>query len=52
MNNPATGPETEPGDRIRTRITSSDQSLDFEEFESLMGSLGTFAEAAGRVLEG
>lgn len=28
--NPATGPEAEPGDRIRTRITSSDQSLDFE----------------------
>jgi hypothetical protein len=28
--NPAAGPEAEPGDRIRTRITSSDQSLDFE----------------------
>lgn len=28
--NPASGPEAEPGDRIRTRITSSDQSLDFE----------------------
>lgn len=28
--NPATGPEAEPGDRIRTRITSADQSLDFE----------------------
>lgn len=24
------GPETEPGDRVRTRITSTDQSLDFE----------------------
>ena len=24
------GPEAEPGDRIRTRITSSDQALDFE----------------------
>jgi hypothetical protein len=28
--NPAAGPEAERGDRIRTRITSSDQSLDFE----------------------
>ena len=28
--NPATGPEAEPGDRIRTRIVSPDQSLDFE----------------------
>lgn len=28
--NPAPGPAAEPGDRIRTRITSSDQSLDFE----------------------
>jgi hypothetical protein len=28
--NPAQRPEAEPGDRIRTRITSSDQSLDFE----------------------
>ena len=28
--NPATGPEAEPGDRIRTRIASADQSLDFE----------------------
>lgn len=28
--NPAPGPESEPGDRIRTRITSADQSLDFE----------------------
>ena len=28
--NPASGPEAEPGERIRTRITSSDQSLDFE----------------------
>ncbi len=28
--NPASGPETEPGDRIRTRIVSADQSLDFE----------------------
>ena len=27
--NPA-DPEAEPGDRIRTRITSTDQSLDFE----------------------
>lgn len=24
------GPEAEPGDRIRTRITSADQALDFE----------------------
>lgn len=28
--NPAVGPETEPGDRIRTHIVSSDQLLDFE----------------------
>ena len=28
--NPANGREAEPGDRIRTRITSTDQSLDFE----------------------
>ena len=28
--NPAKRPEAEPGDRIRTRIVSSDQSLDFE----------------------
>jgi hypothetical protein len=28
--NPAVGPEAGPGDRIRTRIVSSDQSLDFE----------------------
>lgn len=28
--NPAEGPEAEPGDRIRTRITSPDQALDFE----------------------
>jgi hypothetical protein len=28
--NPLSGPEAEPGDRIRTRITSVDQSLDFE----------------------
>lgn len=28
--NPANGPEAEPGDRIRTRITSADQSVDFE----------------------
>jgi hypothetical protein len=28
--NPANGPESEPGDRVRTRITSPDQSLDFE----------------------
>lgn len=28
--NPANGPEAEPGDRIRTRITSADQALDFE----------------------
>jgi hypothetical protein len=28
--NPAMHPEAEPGDRIRTRITSSDRSLDFE----------------------
>jgi hypothetical protein len=28
--NPAPRPETEPGERIRTRIVSSDQSLDFE----------------------
>ena len=28
--NPAAGPQAGPGDRIRTRITSSDQSLDFE----------------------
>lgn len=28
--NPASGPEAEPGERIRTRIVSSDQSLDFE----------------------
>ena len=27
--NPARGPEAEPGERIRTRIVSSDQSLDF-----------------------
>jgi hypothetical protein len=28
--NPASGAEAEPGDRIRTRITSPDQNLDFE----------------------
>jgi hypothetical protein len=28
--NPASEPEAEPGDRIRTRITSGDQRLDFE----------------------
>ncbi len=28
--NPASGPEGEPGDRVRTRITSPDQRLDFE----------------------
>ena len=28
--NPASGPEANPGERIRTRIVSSDQSLDFE----------------------
>jgi len=28
--NPARGPETEPGERIRTRIVSSDQAVDFE----------------------
>lgn len=28
--NPAIGPETEPGERIRTRIISPDQRLDFE----------------------
>lgn len=28
--NPAGGPEAEPGDRIRTRIVSADQALEFE----------------------
>lgn len=28
--NPASGPEAEPGERIRTRIASDDQSLAFE----------------------
>jgi hypothetical protein len=28
--NPAAAPQAEPGDRIRTRITSTDQRLDFE----------------------
>ena len=28
--NPAQRPQTEPGERVRTRITSADQSLDFE----------------------
>jgi len=28
--NPAVGPEAEPGERVRTRIVSSDQRLDFE----------------------
>jgi hypothetical protein len=28
--NPAPSPEAEPGERIRTRIVSQDQSLDFE----------------------
>jgi hypothetical protein len=28
--NPARTPEAEPGDRIRTRITSSDEAVDFE----------------------
>ena len=28
--NPADGPETEPGERVRTRIVSQDQRLDFE----------------------
>ena len=30
IRNPASGPEAEPGNRARTRITSTDQSLDFE----------------------
>lgn len=28
--NPAQRPQAEPGERVRTRITSADQSLDFE----------------------
>jgi len=28
--NPADAPEAEPGERVRTRIVSQDQSLDFE----------------------
>ena len=28
--NPASGPEAEPGERVRTRIVSEDQSVDFE----------------------
>ena len=28
--NPLDGPQAEPGDRVRTRILSGDQSLDFE----------------------
>jgi len=28
--NPGSEPEAQPGDRIRTRITSADQGLDFE----------------------
>lgn len=28
--NPAQGPEAEPGDRVRTRITSRDEAVDFE----------------------
>ncbi len=28
--NPRSGPQAEPGDRVRTRITSSDLGLDFE----------------------
>jgi hypothetical protein len=28
--NPLDGPQAEPGDRVRTRIVSGDQSLDFE----------------------
>lgn len=28
--NPTLGSEAEPGDRVRTRVTSADQSLDFE----------------------
>ena len=28
--NPASHPEAEPGDRVRTRIASPDQALDFE----------------------
>lgn len=28
--NPASGPEAEPGERIRTRIVSADQAVDFE----------------------
>ena len=28
--NPAPGPEAQPGERIRTRIVSADQALDFE----------------------
>jgi hypothetical protein len=28
--NPAPEPEAQPGDRVRTRITSADQGLDFE----------------------
>jgi hypothetical protein len=28
--NPADGPEAVPGDRVRTRISSADQRLDFE----------------------
>jgi 3-deoxy-7-phosphoheptulonate synthase len=33
-----------------TATSDGDQSLDFEEFEELMGALGPFAEAAGRTL--
>ncbi len=35
-----------------TATSDGDQSLDFEEFEALMASLGTFAAAAGRTLNG
>jgi hypothetical protein len=28
--NPATSAEAEPGDRVRTRVTSADQEIDFE----------------------
>ena len=28
--NPASGPEAEPGERVRTRIVSTDEAIDFE----------------------
>ena len=43
--NPAAGPEAEPGDRIRTRIVSADQTLDFP--DKLMAGMEAARRAGG-----